>query len=241
MFSPKSLCGARANPAAHLAALCMCCMPACCALAPQSIQRLAVPTTPLSPPPVPPPPLKHHVLCPCLQWYVLLRQHYLTMGDSVAPWLGHSPLKELEASSMTGSSKLGADTACADGSSNGGGRGASMLGAVPDGGVELSTLPPGTATGLQRVPTRKGRLENEMMLQPSRIASVSLLLTLLTLHIPLARACPRNCACLSVQVQAGASPAYERLMRLNASSCCMALVSTAGPQFTATPSLPSLP
>ncbi|KIY98405.1 hypothetical protein MNEG_9558 [Monoraphidium neglectum] len=24
------------------------------------------------------------------KWYVLLRQHYLTMGDSVSPWLGHA-------------------------------------------------------------------------------------------------------------------------------------------------------
>lgn len=24
------------------------------------------------------------------KWYVLLRQHYLTMGDSVFPWLGHA-------------------------------------------------------------------------------------------------------------------------------------------------------
>jgi hypothetical protein len=26
-----------------------------------------------------------------LQWYVLLRQHYLTRGDSVMPWMGTHP------------------------------------------------------------------------------------------------------------------------------------------------------
>ncbi len=42
--------------------------------------------------------------CPALQWYVLLRQHYLTMGDSLTPWLNQqTPDAQQQAARTTSS------------------------------------------------------------------------------------------------------------------------------------------